>query len=718
MDFRYKIFLLLSMVLLGSIMLYVWVYAQIDHRRLLEELEQRSGLIEQIFKADQNATEQHMVQIATLVANDVKVQQLFLLGKKAVELEGGGSGGDLANQVRKSLYEYLQQSQKVLAKDFGFRQLHFHLGPGSLSFLRVHRPEKYGDRMDDVRHTIVATNAKQKRVTGFETGRVVSGIRGVVPVYAVDGGTKEKMHVGALEAGTSFSNMLATFVVNRPWLNATVLLSQEHLQANVWPDMLDELLIEKPFIDGFYSEGTTSSQIDTFMQSSRFGEVLNVPGHHLFQDGDNQYSISSFPLRDFRGKSDSNQPDAGMIVIWRDVSTTFANYHRDVRNLIFYGILLFITIELLLFYGLKSLTRGLQNELEQSQQAETAHENARILAEERSRLKTEFLDNMSHELRTPMNAIVGLGQLLGDSPLDRRQQNFIDKLNLSSKRLLTLIDEILLISDLDAQVNENLPVENFNPQQLLNRVKENLATKAKDQDVTLINNFSERLPIEVSGHPVQLERILGQLLGNAIKFSSSGDVILSLTLLEHDDDKVTLEFSVTDSGIGISAEQQKLIFQPFRQVDASNTRKYGGTGLGLTIAQRLCQQLGGDIAVESTLGKGSRFSFQLTFQLAAGDRAFENLSTNDSPMISIATEQVSELALGSATEISQLLHQLDEPLTKLEPRPCQKIVSVLETKQWPEDLCEDIENLTRLINQYRFVEAQDVVKRLKELLRT
>ncbi|MFK5926930.1 MAG: hypothetical protein QM483_09895, partial [Desulfuromusa sp.] len=162
MNVRLKIFLLLSLVLLGSIMLYVWVYSRMDHQRLMDEFKATANRVEIVFKNEQNATEMGMLQVATVIAHDQKVQQLFLLGKKAVELEGGGAGGELAAQVRQSLFEHVQQSQDVLAKQFGFRQLQFHFGPGSLSFLRVHRPEKFGDRMDKVRYTIVAANAEQK----------------------------------------------------------------------------------------------------------------------------------------------------------------------------------------------------------------------------------------------------------------------------------------------------------------------------------------------------------------------------------------------------------------------------------------------------------------------------------------------------------------------------------------------------------------------------
>jgi len=713
MNVRLKIFLLLSLVLLCAISSYVWVYSRMDHQRLMDEFKNTAKRVEVTFKNEQDATEMRMLQIATFIAHDQKAQQLFLLGKTAVNLEGGGAGGELAAQVRQSLFEHVQESQKALAKRFGFRQLHFHFGPGSLSFLRVHRPEKFGDRMDTVRYTIVAANAEQKNTMGFETGRVVSGIRGVTPVYAIDGVTQEKIHVGALEAGTSFSNLLALFHQTRPWFDTAVLLSREHLQANVWPEFLDELTADNQFIKGFYVEGTTSSAIKTYLARDDFTEVLQSPGHHLLKHEDTHYNFISFPLRDFRGETDPNTPDAGWVVVWQDVSQQIAAYHDRVSFIIFYGLLLFLAIEVLMYFALTLMTKQLQNELLKTQKQEAETEHARLVAEESSRLKTQFLGNMSHELRTPMNAIMGLGQLLGETPLDQQQQSYIDKINISSKSLLTLIDEILLISDMDSQTKGPLSAESFNPKQLLGRMKDNFTLKAKNNSVVLTVDYSNQLPnIKVDGFPDQIEWALNQLIGNAIKFSRDSNVILSLSMLEQTDKITTLEFSVTDHGSGIAAEQQEQIFKPFYQGDVSRTRNYGGTGLGLTIAQKVCLQLGGELKLVSTLGQGSCFSFSLTFKNATD-------FTDDLPVLSEGfpeTKAPSALPPGNITELVKILYQLEAPLSKLQAVPCQDIALSLKDMQWPENLSESIEKLTSLIEQYRFVEAQKILLQLKERL--
>ncbi len=718
MKIRTKTYLLLSTILFFSIMLYVGIYIQIDHRRMMTSFETASAQEKHAFTAEQDSTEMRMLQIASFVANNPKVQQLFLLGKNAIELEGGGAGGELSAQVRASLYELVQRSQKVLAEQFGFRQLQFLFGPGAISFLRVHRPEKFGDQMGQVRATIVTANAKQENTMGFETGRSAPGLRGVVPVYAVDSVTRKKVHVGALEAGTSFSTMLSLFHKNSPWLNMSVLLNQEYLQANLSPSIFEKIAKERPFIKDCYIEGTSSSKIEDFLSRNDFSKFLTDPGHRLLRDGKTHYSVTSFPLRDFQGETDPNQPDAGRVILWKDVSDDIAGYYNDVRNLITYGALLFLLIELLVFYGLKFMTRGLQIELESTRELEVASENARLIAEESSRLKTDFLSNISHELRTPMNAIMGLGQLLGDSSLDNRQQGLIDKINLSSKHLLSQINEILLIAKIDGQAKETLPHENFNLPQLINLIINKFSAKAKDQGVNLIVDFPENLPQQVAGYPAQLEQILNQLLGNAIKFGHGGDVTLSLTLLDRHDDTATLEFAVIDQGIGISAEQQTLIFQPFQQVDGSKTRRYGGTGLGLTIARKVCRQLGEKMTVESTLGQGSRFTFQLKFKTLTEDSNSTTVAILDSGSGPVKTENIS-LGRGTFAEIEQLLQQLEDPLEKMQPRPCQAIANKLKDRRWPANCCADIGELVNLIGQYRFVEAQQIVDRLKKsILRT
>ncbi len=602
----------------------------------------------------------------------------------------------------------------MLADEFGFRQLHFHFPPGSLSFLRAHQPDKFGDRMDDVRYTIVATNAEEKRSMGFETGRVFSGIRGVIPMYAFDEMENKTVHVGALEAGTSFSTMLSLFHDSRPWIHAAVLLEQDHLERYVWPNFLEKLLKEEQFTKKFCLEATTSPDINRFLDRDDFAKMLTLPGHHLLQDGEFHYSVTSLPLRDFRGEQDPAIPDAGLVLLWQDVSKTIAAYHSHVRHVIFWGFFLFIAIELIMSFALDFMTKGLKKELKETQENEAKSLQARQAAEEASRLKTEFLGTVSHELKTPLNAIVGLGQMLSESPLDKKQQNFIDKINLSSESLLGSIDNVLLITEIEATEIDILKAEKFNPTHLANRLLESFTSQANDQGVMIRFDSSESVPKWISGFPSQLEKIVSQLLDNAIKFSLGKDVVLSLRLCESVADVAILEFAVTDHGIGMSQLQQEEIFLPFKQGDGSKSRIYGGMGLGLTIARKICRQLGGDIAIESILGQGSRFSFSLKYDVLDAPLAEPSDTSTILQKTTDHLKGLSSLPPGGFAEINSLLDQLEEPLTKLQPRQCQELSIEIDKKNWPDELSDDIWKLTRFIEQYRFAEARQVVAQLKE----
>ena len=190
---------------------------------------------------------------------------------------------------------------------------------------------------------------------------------------------------------------------------------------------------------------------------------------------------------------------------------------------------------------------------------------------------------------------------------------------------------------------------------------------------------------------------------------------LSLRRLDQSGDSVVLEYAVSDQGIGIPAEQQQQIFQSFYQVDGSKTRANGGTGLGLTIAQKICRQLGGNITVESALGQGSRFSFQLKYKTFAKDSEGSIAGINE--VISAAkTEHDVAQVMGAISEIDQILQRLDGPLARMQPKLCQDIGDELKTKQWPDNVSADIEKLTNMIFNYRFSEAREVVVRLKKVI--
>ena len=247
------------------------------------------------------------------------------------------------------------------------------------------------------------------------------------------------------------------------------------------------------------------------------------------------------------------------------------------------------------------------------------HEAATLLAKERAealaRSKSEFLANMSHEIRTPMNAIIGLSHLALSKTVPDDIRDYLEKINLSSQSLLNILNGILDFSKMDTGklTLEKIP---FNLNALLENIQNLFTVTAAEKHLDFSVNLSPEIPSDLNGDSQRLQQILINLLSNAIKFTEQGSVTLTVNLLSKDKSSVTLNFSVADTGIGISNEDQKKLFQPFSQADSSITRRFGGTGLGLAISQGLLELMASQFNVSSTLGQGSCFSFNLTLELA------------------------------------------------------------------------------------------------------
>ncbi|MES2386978.1 MAG: ATP-binding protein [Bacteroidota bacterium] len=262
--------------------------------------------------------------------------------------------------------------------------------------------------------------------------------------------------------------------------------------------------------------------------------------------------------------------------------------------------------------------------------AETELVEAKDKAENAAMAKAQFLSTMSHEIRTPMNAVIGITHLLlQDEPKPEQMEN-LKTLRFSAENLLVLINDILDFSKIEAGKIDFEEVD-FSLSELLSGIRHSFAYKAEEKHIRLRIRKEEDIPDVLVGDPTRLAQVLTNLVGNAVKFTEKGSITLDIELNKRDDKQITLDFIIEDTGIGIPQDKIDTIFDRFTQAGANTTRKYGGTGLGLSIVKRLVEMQGSSVHLESIEGKGSKFSFSLTFRHSSRssvrNRSYQNLGT-------------------------------------------------------------------------------------------
>jgi len=257
-----------------------------------------------------------------------------------------------------------------------------------------------------------------------------------------------------------------------------------------------------------------------------------------------------------------------------------------------------------------------------AESAKRKAESATRIAEDAVKAKQQFLSNMSHEIRTPMNAIIGFTKVLLKTDLSSKQKEYLSAIKMSGDALIVLINDILDLAKVDAgkMIFEQTP---FKMGLSLSAMLHLFEPKIQEKNLVLVKEFDPRIPEVLIGDPVRLHQIILNLVSNAVKFTTQGKITVSVHLLKEDEEKVTIEFAVSDTGIGISNEKIETIFENFQQAYSGTSRLYGGTGLGLAIVKQLVEPQGGTIHVESKLDEGSTFSFCLSFQKTTADAEYE-----------------------------------------------------------------------------------------------
>ncbi|MEP1445448.1 MAG: ATP-binding protein [Paraglaciecola sp.] len=294
-------------------------------------------------------------------------------------------------------------------------------------------------------------------------------------------------------------------------------------------------------------------------------------------------------------------------------------------------------------------------------QLENRHKELSLALESRSL----FLANMSHEIRTPINGVLGMLQILESSELNSEQQHFLGLAKDSAKSLLGIISDILDFTKVDSgQLTlENLPVD---LNQLLNNCVDIFNPLVKDKSLKVIKEFDSIQNITAITDPTRLRQICSNLLSNAIKFTPQGKVIVATKITTLDDKQAKLTLTVQDTGVGIAEEQLTLLFSPFNQADKSTTRKYGGTGLGLSITRKICQLMGGDVSVESTLNQGSIFTATINIELrnsenqvvASSNELPEDIDLSQLSVLVVEDNEINQVVISEMLKQRNIPHQV------------------------------------------------------------
>ena len=360
----------------------------------------------------------------------------------------------------------------------------------------------------------------------------------------------------------------------------------------------------------FYTRSLIESNIDALMTTDPSGIITDVNKQMEALTGSTRDELIGAPFKDYF--TDPDRAEAGIRLVLSETKVTDYELTARTRD----GKETVVSYNATTFYDRSRTLQGVfaaARDVTEQKRIESELQRAKANAESASRSKSDFLASMSHEIRTPMNAIMGIAELLARTPLSAEQDKYVQIFRRAGDNLLNLINDILDLSKVEAEQLE-LERTRFSLAEHLDKAMEMVAARAQEKGLSLRCEVAPDVPRELVGDPTRLRQVLLNLLGNAVKFTETGEVSLRVALEGEASALATLRFTVTDSGIGIPEAKLENVFERFTQADSSTTRRFGGSGLGLTISKRLVELMGGRFEVRSDLGVGSVFAFNVPFE--------------------------------------------------------------------------------------------------------
>ena len=361
----------------------------------------------------------------------------------------------------------------------------------------------------------------------------------------------------------------------------------------------------------FYTRSLIEANIDAIITTDPSGIITDVNKQMEALTDCTRDELIGAPFKNYF--TDPDRAEAAIKAVLSEKSVTDYELTARARD----GKQTVVSYNATTFYDRNRMLQGVfaaARVVTERKRVEAELQQAIAAAESASRTKSEFLASMSHEIRTPMNAIMGIADLLAKTALSPEQDKYVQIFRRAGDNLLNLINDILDLSKVEASQLE-LEQTGFSLHDHLEKVMEMVATRANEKELALVCEIAPSVPDDLVGDPTRLRQVLLNLLGNAIKFTEFGEVALRVTLDGNFAVPTALRFAVSDTGIGIASQKLGQVFERFTQADSSTTRRFGGSGLGLTISRRLVELMGGRIWVESSVGKGSVFSFAVPFEI-------------------------------------------------------------------------------------------------------